>query len=185
MNVWLERAYRFRGVLMAPPYLFCLLVFAGETEHDAVIWRIGLTVFFIGVAIRVWAQVHLHYRLRIHKTLTTTGPYSLVRNPIYIANTTMLLGLTVVSELIWFLPLMLAWCVLVYRFVVRREEAHLTEKYGAPYVSYLQTTSRWVPRFGSRGLRPEMARRFLLPSLVAEAHCLLLVIPLVAKEFFG
>ncbi len=184
MNPWLERAYRFRGVLMAPPYLILLLVFVGETEHHAIIWPIGLAVFATGVGIRVWAQIHLHYRLRTKKMLTTTGPYSFVRNPIYIANTLMLLGLTVISELLWFLPVMLVWCMLVYSFVVRREEAHLTEKYGQPYVDFLHGTSRWFPHVHARRLKPHLVRQFLVPSLLVETHCLLLLLPLIGKEFF-
>ncbi len=185
MQNLLEYAYRFRGVLMAPLYIVLVTVFLGETEHDAWVWSIGLSVFFSGVAIRIWAQTHLHYRLRVHKILTRTGPYACVRNPIYIANTLMLLGLTIVSELLWFLPIMLIWCCILYSFVVRREERHLTEKYGVPYVQFMTDTPRWMPHLrdmlGCRGI----VFRFLPASLVAESHCTLLLIPLVAKEWFS
>lgn len=177
-----DYAYRFRGVLMVPIYLMLVLLFVGETERDGVVWPLGLALFATGVSIRVWAQMHLHYRLRVHKYLTLTGPYLYVRNPIYIGNTIMLLGLTVVSELLWALPLMLAWCVFVYRNVVRREERHLTEKYGEPYVHFLGSVPRWVPRVPA--IKPIVGsmRSFLLPSLLAESHCLLFLIPLIAKE---
>jgi len=175
-------AYRLRGILMTPPFLFLVLVFWNETEHDAVVWPVGLGLFAAGVLVRIWAQMHLHYRLRIRKTLTTSGPYALVRNPIYIANTVMLLGLTVMSELLWFLPVMLVWCIGVYSLVVRREEGHLLNKYGEPYAEYLETVPRWLPRLEPRPTATEGTRRFLWASIAAELHCLLWLIPLIGKE---
>lgn len=180
-----RNVFKVRGLLMAPPVLFMSLVTMGEYERDWVVLPVGFAIFLMGVALRVWAQMHLHYRLSVHKTLTTTGPYALVRNPIYIANTTMLLGLTVSSELLWFLPVTLAWCVVVYHFVVRYEEAHLTVKYGDGYRIFMAATPRWLPRIPARRLAVTHAmRQFLRPSISAELHCLLLVIPFLAKEIF-
>lgn len=133
----------------------------------------------------MWAQTHLHYRLKVRKKLTTTGPYAVVRNPIYIANTTILLGLTAMSELLWFLPVMLLWSLSVYSLVVHREEEHLLEKYGLRYAKYLRTVPRWFPRRPRRPSRRTEARRFLAPSIVAELHCFLLVLPLIGKELIS
>ncbi|MBN2310294.1 MAG: isoprenylcysteine carboxylmethyltransferase family protein [Candidatus Hydrogenedentes bacterium] len=183
-----NNVYRIRGLLMVPAFLVLVLCFLGETERDGVVWPIGLAVFAVGVAIRVWAQMHLHYRLRVRKTLTTTGPYAYVRNPIYIGNTAIMLGLTCVSELLWFLPIMFLWCMAVYTLTVRREEAHLLGKYGEPYAEYLRNVPRWIPAVGRgqehRGRR-RRARRFLWPSILAEAHCLLWLIPLAGKEWLA
>lgn len=177
--------YKRRGLLMLPPCFFMLFIFSHETEQLGYIWPAGLGVFFAGVALRVWAQMHLHYRLSIRKALTTTGPYSFVRNPIYIANTTMLLGLTVLSELLWFLPIMLLWCAVVYTFVVKREEAHLTDKYGAPYVAFLESVPRWVPRMPLTAPVRASVRRFAVQSVVAELHCILWIIPFIGKELWS
>lgn len=175
-------AYKLRGALMAPPYLFVLAVFAGETEHAAFTWGAGLALFTLGLSLRVWAQMHLHYRLSVRKQLTTTGPYTWVRNPIYIANTAMLLGVTAMSELLWFLPIMFAWCMVVYYFVIRREEAHLSGKYGDPYTTFLSSVPRWWPSF-TRSASPGVATRsFFFPSIRAEVGCLLLLLPVIGKE---
>jgi protein-S-isoprenylcysteine O-methyltransferase Ste14 len=172
---------------MCPPYLFLLLVSAGELERDGIVWPVGLFIFLTGLSIRVWSQTHLHYRLRVRKCLTMTGPYALVRNPIYIANTIMLLGITVLSELLWFLPVMLIWCALVYSIVVRKEEAHLAEKYGQPYRDFLNAIPRWFPRFPLHHLRKThgVLKEYLMPSVVAEAHNLVLLLPLIGKELLS
>ena len=176
--------YRARGILAALPCLAFLAITFKETESDTVVWPVGLSLFFAGVFLRVWAQQHIHYRLRIKKALTVTGPYKYVRNPIYLGNTAMLMGMTALSELLWFLPLTLLWCTLVYALVVRREEKHLLGKYGAPYRRYLEDVPRWIPRLPARMVTNDDsdAKRFFWPSIVAELHCLLWLVPLVAKE---
>ncbi|NIA14642.1 MAG: hypothetical protein GWP08_11230 [Nitrospiraceae bacterium] len=174
--------YKLRGILMVPPAAFAMLVSFHETQLDAVRWPLGLGVFLLGVFVRVWAQMHLHYRLRTRKHLTMTGPYAIVRNPIYIANTLILLALTILSGLLWFVPVMLVWCMTVYHFVVRREEAHLLKKYGAPYANYLDTAPRWLPRMAQNGSERADVAHFLAPSIVAELHCLLWLLPVIGKE---
>ena len=125
---------------MVPPVVLLVVIFIGETEQRMLVWPTGLILFGAGLVLRIWDQMHLHYRLPIHKILTATGPYAHVRNPIYIGNTAILLGLTVLSELLWFLPFMLLWCMAVYGLVVRREEEHLLKKYGEPYAAFLRET---------------------------------------------
>lgn len=176
--------YRARGVLAAVPCLLFLVITFKETERDSVVWPVGLSLFFAGVSLRVWAQQHIHYRLRVKKALTVTGPYKYVRNPIYWGNSAMLMGMTALSELLWFLPLTLVWCAIVYGLVVRREERHLLGKYGAPYRQYLEDVPRWIPSFRTGTVTSEApdTRRFFWPSVVAELHCLLWLLPLIAKE---
>ena len=181
----LRWAFRVRGLLMVPPILFTLLCFRGEFEKDWLIYPLGFAVFGLGVGVRVWAQMHLHYRLRVHKVLTRTGPYRFVRNPIYIGNTAILLGLVIMSELLWFLPVMLAYCAVVYHYVVRYEEAHLSEKYGQPYRAYLAAVPRWLPHRSRKAEPSGAVAEFFLSSLWAEVHCLLWVLPFVAKEWVG
>ena len=87
--------YRLRGALIVPFYLFALLFNNGEINNPWVIYPLGTVLFMLGLGLRIWAQMHLHYRLKVHKTLTLTGPYLYVRNPIYIGNTLILAGITV------------------------------------------------------------------------------------------
>jgi len=179
--------YKARGILVAFPCLLFLVITFKETEFDSIVWPVGLSLFFAGVSLRVWAQQHIHYRLRVKKALTVTGPYKYVRNPIYLGNSAMLTGMTVLSELLWFLPLTLLWCAFVYGLVVQREERHLLEKYGAPYRRYGENVPRWIPRLRTRTVTNGASdtKRFFWPSVVAELHCLLWILPLIAKELLA
>ena len=79
----MKTAYRFRGLLMLPPMVFVTLCTWGEVENEWVIFGVGGVVFALGVALRLWAQLHLRYRLNTRTVLTTTGPYAHVRNPMH------------------------------------------------------------------------------------------------------
>lgn len=175
--------YKTRGLLMVPPVVFMALSTWKEVEKNVVVWSLGGAVFGAGLCLRIYSQMHLHHRLRIRKILTTTGPYAYIRNSLYVANTLLLTGAAFMSELLWFVPLMLVYCAIVYSFVVRYEEARLTEKYGAAYTEYFNRVPRWFPKL--RRLQKKSfikTRQFFVRSLFAEMHNLLLVIPFLIKE---
>jgi len=171
--------YRARGVLMVPAFLLMTFCYWHECQDDWLQLTWGLAFFLAGWALRIWAQMHLRYRLPIKTILTTTGPYAHVRNPIYIANTLILVGICILEELIWLVPVVIGFCAVVYTLVVRYEEAHLKSKYGERYIEYLHRVPRWLP-IGTSQAPPQCggAGRFLVPSLRTEAHNVLwLVIP--------
>ena len=177
--------YAFRGVLMAPIFAFMLFSTYRESETYWV-FPVGLAIFAAGFGIRVWAQMHLHYRLKERKVLTMTGPYRIVRNPIYIANTLIMISACVMSELLWFTPFTLLWCALVYSLVVRHEERHLTSKYGQAYVQYLHEVPRWLPKVPAPlNTGSPQVRHYILRSLGVEMYCFLYIIPFILKEIIS
>ncbi len=171
--------YRLRGALIVPFYLFALFYNQGEINNPWIVHPAGTIFFMLGLGLRIWAQMHLHYRLKTHKMLTLTGPYLYVRNPIYIGNTLVLVGITVLSGLLWFVPVMVIACGFTYHMTVLYEEGHLSKKYGQGYVEFFKRIPRWLPRLQT-DQEPEAvsARSYFLPSVVAELHILLLLVPL-------
>ena len=121
----LRFVYRWRGFLVAPAVVLTTVCFWHECEYDGLLWPLGLLLFLAGWALRVWAQQHVCYRLKTAKALTASGPYALVRNPIYLGNTFIVLGVVVLSELVWLVPLTGLWCAGMYALVVRHEERQL------------------------------------------------------------
>lgn len=173
--------YHLRGVLAAPPLIVAAVWVRFEVEQDLLIWPLGMCIFLLGLALRIWAQQHVHYRLKIRRQLCTSGPYQFVRNPLYIANTLICMGLTVISELLWLVPVTLLWCATVYSFVVRNEESRLSERYGEPYRIYMSRVPRWFPRaLHLRNLK--LVNEHLSASVLAEIHCLLALAPYIFKE---
>ena len=177
-------AYRLRGVLATPLFIFAFICSKGETELNCLIWPLGVLIFISGLLLRIWAQQHLHYRLKVKKDLATTGPYSFVRNPVYLGNLLICVGLVVTSELLWFVPITFFYCFGIYSLAIRYEERHLTEKYGEAYQKYMSEVPRWFPktiRLKNLGIKNEYFRA----TIVAEIHCTLLLLPYLVKEIIS
>ncbi len=182
----LRWVYHWRNWLVGPPLLYALVSFDHEVEADWAVWPLALGLVSAGLGMRVWAQMHIRFRLGMRRNLATTGPYAIVRNPLYIANTLICAGAVAASELLWLVPVAVLWCAVVYSMVVRQEEARLLAKYGDAYRGYALAVPRWAPwtQALARGVgaRSVGARAFLGRALVIELPCLLILVPYVAKE---
>lgn len=177
--------FRLRGALIVPFYLFSIFWDGGDVSDPRLIYPLGAVLFALGLYLRIWSQMHLHYRLKTHKVLTLTGPYVYVRNPIYIGNTFILAGITVLAGLLWFVPIMILGCAFTYHMTVLYEESHLKEKYGQGYLEFMDRIPRWMPSFKNIGDNQGAdMKEFLLPSILAELHILLLLVPLILKEMW-
>lgn len=101
-----------------------------------------------GEAIRLWAVGHIGPRSRTRGDDTwgviDTGPYARVRNPLYLGNGLMFIGVGLACGPVW----AAAWVALLgvhYSLVVRWEEANLSRQLGEPYLDYLARVPRWLP----------------------------------------
>jgi len=173
--------YRHRGLCVAPPMVYVLFSTRWEIEDEWLIWMPAATFVLLGVLSRVWAQQHIRFRLNEKRHLATTGPYSFIRHPLYVANTLICLGMTFASELLWMAPVTLLWCAVLYATVARYEEQRMLRKYGAVYGEYMERVPRWVPRLQNIG-QAQFVNRHFWPSLLVEATCLLALFPYVLKE---
>lgn len=175
-------AYRHRGELAALPLVVAVFCSWREYENGPLTWAVAAVLFCMGLAIRIWAQQHLHFRLAMNMQMTTTGPYMFVRNPIYIGNTLICMGLTIASELLWLLPITILVCAVAYSLAVAYEESWLELQYGDAYADYKRRVPRWTPRL-TKGCRLQWSSDYLRASVLAEAYNLLFIVPLVLKEF--
>ena len=88
---------------------------------------------------------------------------------------------TIVSELLWFIPVTLFWCIGTYSIVIRYEEARLLNKYGDAYRRYLLEVPRWFPKM-ARLKNLELINEHLYQAVLVELPCLLIMLPFVIKE---
>jgi protein-S-isoprenylcysteine O-methyltransferase Ste14 len=177
--------FKLRGLLMLPLLGVMLLVTDWEWENDYAIWPIGLSLFAAGLALRIWSQRHLKYRLRLAEPeLATDGPYRYVRNPVYIGNAALLVGLAILCELVWMIPITLVWVAIVYGLAVRFEEARLLRMFGAQYDAYRARVPGWLPT--GVGIHPLALARgaSLKRAFAVECHCLLFLLLPLAKEIY-
>jgi protein-S-isoprenylcysteine O-methyltransferase len=136
---------------LLPPALIALRV--GEIDADWLPVRVaGLAVGLAGAVLLVWAAVVLG-RLLIHEAairedhaLIESGPYRLVRHPVYTGYLALLLGSGVASLNVC---LWLLWPVSLLGILIQAasEENLLAERFGPEYERYARRTGRLVPRF--------------------------------------
>ena len=98
-----------------------VIAFAWLSQPDATSLSIGLPVSALGLLLRAWATGHLEKNTR----LTESGPYSYVRNPLYLGTLLAAAGFVIASRR-WLLgALFAAVFLLIYLPVIELEEQHL------------------------------------------------------------
>lgn len=96
-----------------------------------------------GELIRLWALCFMEKK---GKVLATGGPYAFSRNPLYVGNFLLGLGLMVVCSN-WIIGIVfLIGYPIVYLGTIRQEEKVLLEQFGKPYEEYCQNVPKFLPR---------------------------------------
>jgi protein-S-isoprenylcysteine O-methyltransferase Ste14 len=96
------------------------------------------------------AQMALHRTTVIPRrnpsALVTTGLFSLSRNPIYLADATILLGAILWLDAVLALPLLFSFVWLIQTRFIRDEEVRLTQGFGPEFDLWAARTRRWLGR---------------------------------------
>lgn len=117
-----------------------------DTPAHVVGLGIGLLGFVIMLA-GVFALLRHDTTVRPDKassTLVTAWPFSFFRNPIYLGEVMIMLGLAEVTKNIWFVAAALAFAALVTWLQIIPEERHLEARFGDDYLAYKQRARRWI-----------------------------------------
>ena len=141
----LHRRVRITGILFAA--LVVEDVLTRVVPHDLANFRdykviLGLSLIFGGVALRTWAAGTLHKRTQ----LATSGPYQLVRHPLYIGSFSMMLGFCFLlddRENIWFV---LGPILILYVLRALHEEKYLACAFPDQWPAFTQAVPRFIPR---------------------------------------
>jgi protein-S-isoprenylcysteine O-methyltransferase Ste14 len=80
------------------------------------------------------------------KSLVITGLYRYSRNPMYVAQVAILLGLFLYRGELSLMVHVAIYAAVVQGWVVWREEPELRKRFGEEYVRYAQQVPRWIPR---------------------------------------
>lgn len=110
----------------------------------------GLAVEALGLAMAIWARRHLgrnwsgEITIKVDHQLIRTGPYRLLRHPIYTGLLAMYAGATLVTGE-WLGAIGLALALFAYARKIRLEEANLRTAFGAEYEDYRRASWALVP----------------------------------------
>ncbi len=139
--------FRNRGWLPVPFLLVPLLAAGAMTTRNVVA---GAVLMLLGEAWRLWgvatAGTVTRRRSRNVQKLVAHGPFAWSRNPLYVGNFLIWMGIILLSGVLWFVPVAVVIFAAEYYFIVRYEEGVLESIFGAEYLAYKQRTPRWFPR---------------------------------------
>ncbi len=111
---------------------------------------VGLTIGVLGIALAIWSALTLHRAKttvrpdRAADHLVTSGPYARFRNPIYIADIMILLGLAELTKNIWLVIGAALFAILVTILAILPEERHLARRFGKTWDDYKARSRRWL-----------------------------------------
>jgi protein-S-isoprenylcysteine O-methyltransferase Ste14 len=117
-------------------------------------FALGTLLVAVGALIRSWAESYLHSSIvhdaALHgEQLVADGPYRRVRNPLYLGNVFLTVGLGFLASRLGFLFMSVGMFVFIYRLILR-EETTLLQSQGDSYHRYLAAVPRLLPSLTPR-----------------------------------
>jgi protein-S-isoprenylcysteine O-methyltransferase Ste14 len=138
------------GVIILAVVLLVRVLHGGSLVVDSpILGAIGAAIFASGIALAIWARVHLGRNWGMPMTqkaepeLVTSGPYRFIRHPIYSGLVLGILGTGLATNLIGLIVAAAAGAYFYYSATV--EEKNLTTTFPTAYPAYRDRTKMLIP----------------------------------------
>ena len=107
------------------PIILIMFYFADPTWYSV---SIGSFFIVLGECLRMWAVGYAGGTTRATalgaaRDLVTTGPYSYVRNPLYLGNFILSFGVCVIANVLWVIPILVIGYFVQYLPIISVEES--------------------------------------------------------------
>lgn len=113
-----------------------------------------LVVALLGLFIRIYTVGYSaantsgrNTERQVADVLNTTGIYSIMRNPLYVGNFFMWLGIAMLTGNFWFTMFFILLYFLYYERIIYTEEQFLIRKFGNSYLDWAEKTPVILPNF--------------------------------------
>jgi protein-S-isoprenylcysteine O-methyltransferase Ste14 len=147
--------FRHRTSLPLPAAIAILTLRLGEAPPSARLVASGIAITLVGELIRLWGVHHIGAVSRTRSErlgpLVASGPFALLRNPLYVGNIALWVGFALAARLVWLAPVVLVLLGLEYHAIVRWEETLLESRLGQAYRDYAVRVPRWIPMLQHKG----------------------------------
>ena len=145
---------RFAGIRVGIILVVLLLLRVRAVKEHTVtnnpwLQGIGLALFFLGLALAIWARVYLGRNWgmpmsqKVDPELVTTGPYHSIRHPIYSGIVLAMIGTTIAVSLYWLVAVILIGAYFLYSAIV--EERSMARLFPESYPEYKRSTKMLIP----------------------------------------
>ncbi len=145
-----QKLFQYRGYTPIP-FLIAMVIFARPTT-----WTIvpGGTLALLGESLRFWGVAYAGSLTRVTggvgaPEVIVAGPFAHVRNPLYVGNILMYVGIGIMSNALfpWLVLVALAYFVFQYTQIVALEEGFLEKEFGDAYRTFRSNVPAFVPRW--------------------------------------
>jgi protein-S-isoprenylcysteine O-methyltransferase Ste14 len=142
---------RFPGLLIGILGFVLLRLFrpGSLAVHNPILRAVGVILFISGLGFAVWARIHLGRNWGMPMTqkdepeLVTSGPYHLVRHPIYSGILLAILGTSLATNAYWLIAVSVMGVYFIY--CAKVEEKILAAAFPTTYPSYRTGTKMLIP----------------------------------------
>lgn len=163
------------------PLIVLLLVFGEPSVATA---TVGMLSIVFGELFRIYSVSFIGTvsRTRSSSTgqkLVASGPFSIVRNPLYVGNFFVSFGFALFSGVAWIAVLTIVLFALQYYFIEKYEASVLTGKFGDEYMEYRKKVPAFIPSSLPKLEQIEWPKDFS-PALKSEKRTLTTIFALLA-----
>ena len=171
------RHTRLFALLLIPILVFSLGMIDDESPiHELMEWT-GYFLIILCVFGRAYCSAFIGGIK--NETVMRDGPFSIVRNPLYVFSFLGVVGIGLQSGMISVLVLMIVIFMLYYPVVVAKEEAFLLHRFGDQYRGYMTEVPRWWPKWSLWREPEEMTTRpFFIRHTMMDAIPFFLALPI-------
>lgn len=144
------KIFRYRSYTPLP-FLILMVVFQQATITSMIV---GFAIALLGEFFRLWGVSYAGSETRTTDGvggtfLVVSGAFAYVRNPLYVGNMLMYLGIGIMSWALFpYLQIIaLAFFFWQYIVIIKEEEGFLLSKYGKSYENYCAAVPKLIPSF--------------------------------------
>ncbi len=127
-----------------------MIAFASPTTMSM---AVGVAATVVGELLRVWGVAYAGSLTRATGSVGAPqvimkGPFAYVRNPLYLGNMLIYLGIGIASHALvpWLQVAAVVFFAAQYALIVSLEEEFLEQTFGAGYLEYKRHVPRFIPR---------------------------------------
>jgi protein-S-isoprenylcysteine O-methyltransferase Ste14 len=147
----------------------------------------GIIIVGAGMAFRMHSAGYLfgrHIETEIGASfLCSSGPFAYIRNPLYLGNFVIGIGVAVSLNEWYGYALFFVQYALVYSFLIPYEERYLLEKFGDVYADYSTHVRRFLPKLSSYKGPNKVIPKYKQGILSEKYHMLILVLAFLIFRF--
>ena len=145
------RNFFFKNRSFTPIPVALSIIYFAQSDNNYILF--GAITLLVGEAIRMWSVSYAGGETRTTKvgapSLCTAGPYGFVRNPIYVGNMLMYLGIVIIAgspNPTLMIITTMTFFLIQYSLIISLEEEKLSELFGEEYNVYRKNVRSIIPR---------------------------------------